>query len=1302
MGRCLPGPLITLVLCGLTCGVAAAQTGGATAPLSGAVIDQQDAVVPGVTVVVKNNATGVVFAPVVTNSAGLFAVPALDPGTYTVTFSLAGFKTTTVGDVRIVTATPADLKVTLEAGTITERVSVRARSNVVQTQSTTISSTLYSDQIRNLPLNTRDAVNFATLLPGVDTGGNHVQRNATSITGLPMSAILVSIDGIQTQNQLAKSMDGFWSNISPNIDAMEEVTVTTGTPGADASGQGAVQIRFTTRSGTEKYAGSFFETWRHPFMYANTFFNRTGGLPVNQIIVNDFGGNVGGPIVLPGFDGRKKAFFFTNFDELRQGSELTRRRTILSPSALTGVFSYTSGGVVRQRNVLTLAASNGQLAVPDPTVTRLLVEIAAATATTGSTAPNADGNTSAYTWNSPDDLLRRHSTSRVDVGLGPMHRFSAIYNFNKYARAPDTLTMRDPRFPGLPVSGSNTSFRNSATTILRSTLSSNLVNEVTGGAFWQTNDGGPEIIPARFANQGGYSLTLAGGNPGSGFAMLAPATAGQTVDANQMGNHSASNPNIFWSFADKISWQRGRHGLQFGGELTVIRARRRDQQVVPAISFGLAPNDPADALFTPADFPGASTAHLADARFLYALLTGRVASVTTELALDPATSRYVRNARTDRRTHQQEIGLFVQDAFRVTPNLTLNIGLRYELQAPLRTDTSVYSANTIADACGVSGAGRGPGGRPCNFFTPGSLTGKTPVYEQYTSGTTRYRLDRNNVAPSIGVAWLPGIKTGRWRAFLGDPDHATIRAAYARAFVREGMNRFAVPYEVNPGASFDAVRNIANGNLVLPGETWPLLFSDTSRLGPGVVPPSPTYPLAINRAAGVNLFDPEWQVGFADSFSAGIQRSLSRDTAIEFRYIGTRGRHLIEIEDWNEINLVENGFLNEFRVAQANLAANIAAGRGQTMAYIGPGTGTSPLPTYLAYFTGSRAATDPSAYTGSRWSNGTIVGRLTPLNPNPAASAGDLHGDAASRANAVAAGVPANFFVLNPDVGAVNVHVSKGSTRYDALQAEIRHRLSRGLAMTTSYSFAKAWTSRLDSLRVNRVLSPSVNAVPHSWKIAATYEVPFGHDRRFGASISPWLEAIAGGWSTNITGKVTSGRILSFGNVRLQGMTLDELQRSIKYRIVPASVNADGTTTPTRVFNLPQDIIENTVKAFSVNVLGYTAGAPAGRYLAPANGPDCIQVIRGDCAPKDLQVVAPPFSRFDFGARKRIGLRGKMQFVVEFDVLNLFNAINFNPVALPGNPANRDGYQVTDSYQDVNNLADPGGRMGQLVLRFTW
>jgi len=1299
MSRGLCRLLTTLVLVGASAGIASAQTGAATASLSGVVLDQQNAVVAGVTVVVKNNATGVRFAPVVTNRAGLFSVAALDPGTYTVTCSLSGFKTVVIDDVRVIAAMPADLNVRLEIGQVSETVPVLARSSVIQTQSTTISSTLYSDQIRNLPLNTRNAVNFMTFLPGVDTAGNHNPQTATLINGLPQAAILITIDGIQTQQPAGKSGDGFYSYVSPSVDAIEQVTLSTATPGADGSGQGAAQIRFTTRSGTQRFGGGVFETLRHPALNTNAFFNQVNGLPINRIILNQFGGNVGGPIVLPAVGRRRDAFFFTNFEELHQASENTRTRTLLSADAMSGLFSYASGNAVRQVNVLALAAANQQIANPDPVISSLLAEfVAATTRAPGSMRTNPNLNTRDYTWNSPDDLLRRHSTTRVDLMFGPPHRLSAIYNFNKYARSPDTLTMRDPRLPGLPAYGSNVAFRNSLSVTFRSAVGSGLVNEATTGGFWATNNLSGELVPARFANQGGYSLTLFGGS--SAFLGLMPATPGMALDANG-GNHSQSNPALLWSLADKVTWQRGRHGWQLGGEFTLVTGQRRDQQVVPAIAFGLARADPADTIFNTVNFPGASTANLGDASFLYALLTGRVASVTTEFALDPATGRYVSNGRTDRQAHQHEIGLFAQDAFRITPTLTLNIGLRYELQLPVRPDNSVYSANTIADACGLSGTGVGVGGRPCHFFMPGTLTGTSPVYQQYTAGTTRYATDRNNLAPSVGLAWLPDVRTGALRALLGDPDQATIRVAYARAFNREGLNRFLAPYENNPGASFDAVRNVINGNLVPPEEAWPLLFRETSRLGPGVVPASPVYPLPISRSSGVNLFDPTFQVGFADSFSAGVQRALSRDMAVEVRYVGTRGRNVIEIEDWNEVNLLENGFLDEFKLAQANLYANMGAGRGQTIAYAGPGTGTSPLPTYLAYFSGWTNATDPLAYSDARWSNAAIVGRFARLNPNPLASANDLQGDAGSRARALSAGIPANFFVLNPDVDHVNVHVSRGSTRYDAFQLELRRRLSHGLAATASYSYVKAWISRLDSIRVNRTLVPALTAVPHSLKLTANYDVPFGRGRRFGANAGRWLEAVAGGWSGNLTGKVTSGSVLNFGNVRLVGMSRKELQRSIHYRIVPAR---EGTLAGARVYVLPQDIIDNTVKAFSVGVAGYTTGAPEGRYLAPANGPDCIQRLRGDCAPKDLFVIAPVFSRFDFGARKLIGLGRTTNLALEVDVLNLFNAIDFNAnqAALPPNPANLDGYRVTSSYQDVNQSSDPGSRVGQVVLRFNW
>ncbi len=176
----------------------------------------------------------------------------------------------------------------------------------------------------------------------------------------------------------------------------------------------------------------------------------------------------------------------------------------------------------------------------------------------------------------------------------------------------------------------------------------------------------------------------------------------------------------------------------------------------------------------------------------------------------------------------------------------------------MRPDNSVWSSNTIAHACGLSGTGPGPGGRPCNLFKPGTLTGVTPVYDQFQAGTARYETDWNNLAPSVGVAWLPGVNAGLGRTILGNPDLATVRVSYARAFIREGLNRYGMVYENNPGPTFDAVRDVNNGDLVPPGETLPLLLRETSRLGPGPVPLTPVYPLGISRSAGVNMFDPGW------------------------------------------------------------------------------------------------------------------------------------------------------------------------------------------------------------------------------------------------------------------------------------------------------------------------------------------------------------------------------------------------------------------------------------------------------------
>lgn len=175
--------------------------------------------------------------------------------------------------------------------------------------------------------------------------------------------------------------------------------------------------------------------------------------------------------------------------------------------------------------------------------------------------------------------------------------------------------------------------------------------------------------------------------------------------------------------------------------------------------------------------------------------------------------------------------------------------------------------------------------------------------------------------------------------------------------------------------------------------------------------------------------------------------------------------------------------------------------------------------------------------------------------------------------------------------------------------------------------------------------------------------------------------------------------MVNFGNVRLVGMTPDDLQTMYKFdiRINPAN----GLRTP---YMLPDDVILNTRRAFNTSPTSPTGysdlGVPEGRYFAPANSATCIQLKSGDCAPRTLLIRAPWFSRVDIGVTKRFPIVGRTNAEVRFDLLNLFDDINFDPVANPGNGATI--FQVTSAYRDPNNNFDPGGRLGQISFRLNW
>ena len=521
------------------------------------------------------------------------------------------------------------------------------------------------------------------------------------------------------------------------------------------------------------------------------------------------------------------------------------------------------------------------------------------------------------------------------------------------------------------------------------------------------------------------------------------------------------------------------------------------------------------------------------------MLTGRVSSISGQAALDAETNKYVAFGPRRREGRVDVYSAFAQDSWRMTPTLTLNAGVRWDVQLPFTSLNDTMSAVTLESACGMSGLGDGSTFNKCAFFSRNN-TGVVPEFVQYTGGTKGYNTDWNNVAPSIGVAWRPNVQSGFLRTILGDPESATIRGGYSQSFERQGIGFFTGRFGSNPGSTITLTRNNGIGNLVntAAGETWPILLSQRERITPATFNDTPTYPIAIRtgRADSLNLFAPDTKVASARSWTIGFQRSLSRDMAAEIRYVGTRG-----VDQWSELNynerdILNNGFYEEFKLAVANLQANNVAGgsRAGSFAYFGPGTGTSPLPTYLAYINGRTNAGESSAYTGSNWTNTDLTGRMEFRNQNPRSSAADLDGTSGFRTNALNAGLPANFFVLNPAVSGVNVTDSGAFSDYHALQIELRRRLSRGLQVNGSYQYAIEGGSAFLGFLYGRTMIPSAN-VRHAIKTQWDWTIPVGRGQRFGTDMHPVLDTLIGGWSFNGVGRIQAVMV-NFGNVRLVGM----------------------------------------------------------------------------------------------------------------------------------------------------------------------
>jgi hypothetical protein len=1279
--------------------------GTVTTTLSGTVLDSSGAVVPGATIVAKNNATATTRSTV-SDGNGLFTIPALEPGDYTVTVSMKGFRTAELAGVRLNANVPATVRPVLEPGAVTETVTVEAAGDVIQTTKTSVATTISQQQITSLPLPGRGAFDLVSFMPGVTTA-NGSTRGAM-VNGLPAATVNITLDGMNIQDNYAKTWDGMFTRVSPRLDAVEEVTISTAGNTANIAGQGGVQVKFVTRSGTNEYHGSAYyylqRDWTNTNTWLNKFYNvDTQGRPAPRPRVANYqpGGRLGGPVRIPHlFDGRDKLFFFVNYEWVSSPGTNTQNQTIMTPLSQQGIFHYAGGPDV---DLMALAARNGQVATIDPTVARLLADVRQSTTKTGNVNSNTDLLTQTFSWQQPTKSNTKFPTVRVDYNITSRHKLTGSITQNHLISDPDTTNGMQPRFPGFPVRGKQDSVRYTGQGSWQWMVTNTMVNEFRFGKTGGATKFYPDLTADMFAGTG-Y-----GGQ--NGYAINWSAFRSLTNPYNNSANSAREGKTMV--FEDNLNWQKGSHSLSMGVSYTKAQVWLYNQQKVPTVTLGMATGDPADAMFNSANFPGASSTDLTNARNLYAVLTGRVTAIGRNARIQPDGKTYQILGESNQYGTLPQWGSFIADTWRVTPNLTINAGLRYDVQRPFYADNNSYSMATLEDLYGITGLGSDfePGSvvnHLGNLFKPGTLQGSPTTYKMLKKGVSAYNTDWGNLGPSLGAAWNVGADGGFLHALLGGPGDSVLRGGINLAYQRGGMSDFTGPLGANPGVAIDVTRNLANGNL----GTLPVLLSSSDLGPPSNVNLTRSYPMAVPTASSsVYVFDPNIKTPSALTYSLGWQRKVSKNMSVEARFVHTAsynqwtGGQQLSYMDYNEVNILDNGFFNEFKLAQANLQANIAAGKGNTFAYTGV-SGTSPLPIMLAYLNGSTAASDPKSYTGSGWTNTTMVQSMYPLNPNPYTPATTIWGNSTYRANGLKAGYPANFWVVNPDVNHAYLVTNAPKTTYNGVQLSFNRRFSQGLLFQLNYTYGKGWMDQFYSFHkpyvktemnyTNVYTNQGGNAtgnVRHVFVGNWVYDFPFGRGKRFASGANGLLDRIIGGWSLQGVARLQSGRMLDFGNVRLVGMTAQELMDSFQLR---------KTTDPnnpfrTLVFMLPDDIIQNTYKAFSVNANGYTQGAPTGRYIAPANSPACMETVNGfgDCGVRSLIVTGPRVVRIDSNLVKQIRVTEKVVLEGQAQVFNVFNNVNLNPVNYVG--ATLSSYQVTSAVSNADQ-----SRTMQLAFRISF
>jgi hypothetical protein len=820
--RCLALSILLLWIFGLP------QSSAQTSSISGTVTDITGAVVPHSRVSAVNKETNAARSAD-TDDSGTYRITNLSPGIYDVIIERPGFKVAEYSRVTLTVDQVQNLNAALAPSATPEKVTVLGETVVpVDLNDAQIGNMVNNQQVETLPLILRDPYQLTLLSPGVIQSNSQLQ--GISVNGSRERNNNFLLDGTDNNDAEIPGLSLPQPGLTAlNPDAVQEFRVITSNFLPEFGRNTGAVVDIVSRNGTNDLHADGYWFGRYDALGARDFFNHEVNslgqlVPKDFYVRNTFGGSVGGPIR------RDKTFWFANYEGQRFVTTLTNTSTVPTAAFKTGQFIFDGQPI----DVSTPGSPNNIFGVPlDPTMQKILGLYPAPN------GPKVDDVRGKLYFPSRSTTTGDNVTARVDHTFTRNEMLTVRYTFNHFA---------DPNFahtdflPGLGGTGS-VQRRQNVTLQFTSVLDQNLVNNLRIGAnrinFPLTCEG--VDIFNTFSTPDAFGRGLDFPLPGlSGFGCL--------TLVNRNGSKRLSGT---YTIGDDVSWSRGKHMFKFGVEVRDVYSNSTNDFLSrPTVDFNNFTNFAAPAFQT--GTPIDTNPILQN--MVWSLL-GIVGSETEAQFFDKAGTRSPEDLRGLR---QKEFNAFVQDVYKILPNLTLSYGMRYQLNGV------PYEVNNLLSTLFTSASGPAP----FTFTIAGQKDqGLPPLYNN----------DWHDFEPRVGIAWDP-FKQGK----------TSIRAGYGIFHDR----------------LFGQLLGLTRGNPPFQQIFFQPFFTPTS-IGPAVstLPPPPTLTATpiVDDGAGILpfLIDPHLRMPYSQNWSIGVQQQLPAELLLEVNYVGSHGPRLLRLVDGN-------------------------------------------------------------------------------------------------------------------------------------------------------------------------------------------------------------------------------------------------------------------------------------------------------------------------------------------------------------------------------------------------------------------